>query len=56
MEYILNQLKAYFDPHIKTRLSDWRALTSYLAIEKIKNRTTIKSPGEKERFLRFILF
>lgn len=55
MESILNRLKAYFDPYIETRMADWRALASYLAIEQIKNRGIVKATGEKEQSLRFIL-
>lgn len=55
MKNILYRLKRYFDPYIPTRLADWRSLTSYLALEQIKKRTTVKFPGEKEEFLRFVL-
>lgn len=55
MESILYRLKIFFDPYIKTSLADWRALASYLTIEQLKNRAMVKSAGNKEQFLRFIL-
>lgn len=55
MENFLHRLKTFFDPFIKTSMSEWGVLEKSFTVEQFKNRTTVKAAGEREHFLRFIL-